>query len=233
MKIYSNDRRIKWMSIVATSLNFSGLAMLATSTFLSFTRPGSIAYLPSLSIGLIFAILGTHMVKRWVQEPPPHEAIPAGLKGFGKKARLYQYYKPANHLLISDFGVFILSTQPVNVSVSVDGETIKSRTPFFGRLIKSFSQDTLNLPIRQALGEAQRAQDWLDKNLPDHGISVHPVIVLTNPKAEFEVINAPPIPITYSDKRTPSLKAYIREQSYPTLTPEQIDQLEEVLNISE
>lgn len=232
MKIYSNERRIKLMSIVATSMNFSGLAMLATSTYLAFTRPGSIAYLPVLSFGLILSVLGTRMVKRWVQQPTPHEAVPAGLKGFGKMARLYQYFPPANHLLITEFGVFSLSTQPVNVSVSIDGETFQTRASFFGRLLKSFSQDTLNLPIQQALADAKRAQDWLDKNLPGHGVTVQPVIVFTNPHAELEIINEPSLPVTYSDKRKPSLKTYIREQTYPTLTSDQFSRLEDALNIS-
>jgi hypothetical protein len=232
MKIYSNERRIKLMSIVATSMNFSGLAMLATSTYLAFTQPTGVAYLPVLSLGIILSMIGTHLVKRWVQQPTPHEAVPDGLKGFGKKSRLYQYYSPANHLLITDFGVFSLSTQPVNVSVDIDGETFKTRTPFFGRLIKSFSQDTLNLPVRQALIDAKRAQNWLDKNLPDHRVAVHPVIVFTNPRAEFEIVNEPPVPVAYADKRKPSLKTYIREQTYPTLTSDQVSELEDALNIS-
>jgi hypothetical protein len=232
MKIYSNERRIKLMTVTATSINFSGLAMLAISTYLAFTQPSSVAYLPVMSLGILFSIFGTRMVKRWIQQPTPHDAIPAGLRGLGKKARLYQYYPPAHHLLITDFGVFSLSAQPVKVSVSIDGEIFKNRAAFFKRIIKSFSQDTLNLPVHQAFRDAKRAQDWLDKNLPDHGIAVQPVIVFTNPRAEFEIVNEPAVPVTYSDKRKPSLKTYIREQSFPTLTPGLLAQLDDMLNIS-
>ena len=86
--------------------------------------------------------------------------------------------------------------------------------------------------IRDAKATAkQEAQDWLDKHLLGHGVTIQPVVVFSSPEATLSVSQAT-LSVLYADKRKPSLKATIRSMPKgPTLSSEQIAALEQTISI--
>lgn len=232
MKTVANTKRIKRGRFIATTTSLAGLSMLIFATLAPVLAPQlNASPLPSLIMGVILALIGIQLSNQWLKTPTPHEALDSALKGFSKKAVLYHYWLPAKHVLICSHGVFSLTTRPQEITAIVKSEDWETKENLLRQLRRLLTRNTLGNPLRDALRDAQSTQAWIDQNLPGHQIAVKPIIVFTNPKTSIQVIEQPNIPVTYADKRKPSLKTHIRDYINPTLSQEEIAQIETVLKI--
>ena len=230
MKTITNERFVKTRHFISTSTSVAGLVMLIVSTVTAFSPKIEASPLPLLIAGVILSVIGLSITNRFFQPPIPHEALSKALRGLGKEAHLYHYWLPARHVLVCKHGIFTLTTysQPATVYFEKDKWHTTDSLP--KRLQRAISQNSLGDPIREARNEAKKTQEWLRRHLQRDDITVQPVIVFLNPKANVYA-DSPIIPATHADKRKPSLKAYIREQSNPTLAKDEIEQLETTLGI--
>jgi hypothetical protein len=176
------------------------------------------------------------MANLWLREPRPEEVLKQGLKGIGARSVLYNYYLPARHVLISAEGVFSLTLRPQAGVFTINGTRWRRHGNFLNKFLIFFRQDSIGNPHLDAQREAQQTQDILDSAVPNSGIQVQPLILLTDPGADFEVEDSP-IPVLYADtKRKPNVKGYFKdlkraEEEYVTLTPEQIEALEKAIEV--
>jgi len=233
MRQIVNERKVRIGRAIATGASTSGVVLLIVSLALPlFER--DIFSSPPLTIvipGLIISIFGIRMVNKWVRSPLAHQSLRNGLRGLGKQAACYHYYLPAPHVLVCQHGVFSLSPVPHHLSASVHKDKWRRKDNLWRKLTSLFRQDGLGDPTLAATVDAWRLQRWLDKRLPGHGVTVQPVIVFTHEKAYVEV-GETSVPVLYTDKRKPSLKQWIREQQQPTLSEEQIAQLEAAAKVA-
>jgi len=222
MRVLTHKRRAQWLSgrrlIGAVALTAIALVVVFASIItLLITFAPQASDSPFLLIAMAAAsiIVGLRVGSLLSRRVTPHAVLEAALKGLSAESRLYNYWLPANHALISPHGVFTL-------------------TPYNGEkpivLTSTTTKDVARL-LERARSDAQRTQAWLDSHLPESGVKVQPVLVLTDPRASFVVESDPGIPILYADKRKPSLKAYIRNQSQPSLSASAVAQLDRVLRI--
>jgi hypothetical protein len=232
MRILTNERRMRRGRFLATSLSVSGILMLLASwagtLVSSFTGVNipvqTVGYstLPLLLFGIVFSLIGIHFTRKWVRLPLPHMVLPAALKGIGKDAVLLNHWGPADHILFTRNGVFTLTTRNQPFDLLINGDHWTDRAPTRERLQRAFARDTLGSPIRDAKRHADKTSQWLTKLLGKE-IAVQPLIVFLNPKAYLEVSEQPEVPVVYADKRTPTLKSYLRGEQTPVLSLEEIE----------
>lgn len=223
MKVLTHKRRAQWLSgrrlIGAVALMAFLLVIifaLIITLLVVFVPQASNSPFLLIAMAAASIIVGLRVGNLLSRRAMPHTVLETALKGLSAESRLYNYWLPANHVLISPHGVFTLtpynSEKPIAFTSSISTKDV-------ARLLERTRSD------------AQRAQAWLDNHLPGSGVKVQPVLVLTNPRASFTVEGDLGIPILYADKRKPSLKTYIRGRSQPTLSPDAVAQLDRVLHI--
>ncbi len=222
MRVLTHKRRARWLSIrpliVAVTLMaflLIGIFALIIALVIAFVPAASESPFLLIAMAAASIIVGLRIGSLMSRRTLPHTILEAALKGFSAETRLYNYWLPANHVLISPHGIFTL-------------------TPYDGRrpLTLAGSAPTKEAArlLERARAEAQRTQAWLSDHLGERA-TVQPVIVLTNPRASLTAEDTLDIPVLYADKRKPSLKAYIRNQALPTLSARAIARLDEILHI--
>jgi hypothetical protein len=238
MRILTNERRIKRGRFLATSLSVSGILMLLSS-WAGVVLPSlagkvlfdqSIEYstIPLLLFGVIFSLIGIHFTRKWVRLPLAHVVLASALKGVGKDSVLLNYFGPADHILVTRNGAFLLTTRNQPYDLLIGGNRWVDRAPLRERLQRAFARDLIGTPMRDAKRDADKASRWLSKLLGKE-ITVQPLIVFLNPKTYLEVTEQPQIPVVYADKRTPTLKSFLKSELPSTLTN---DEIEKVLSLS-
>ena len=114
------------------------------------------------------------------------------LKGLDNSYRLYNYVLPAEHVLLSPAGLFVLRLQRQDGEISCRGK--KWQRPFSMRRVFSLlSEEGLGNPTKQVQREAAQLCGLVADHLPDADAPMYPVIVFVNPRVELDV-TAPVVP---------------------------------------
>ncbi len=184
----------------------------------------------SVIVGLIAFNVGSLHYQLWSRKPTPLEAITAALKGLHKKSVLFSYlpHLPADHVLLTPGGVFVLLAKHVDGKVSGGGERWKHVPERrFAALLNPFSQIRLGNPVM----EAKTAESSLRKMIvgalgPDQAslVPVESVVVFTNPLARVE-LQDPAVAALVPDQ----LHSHISQSARGKLSAGQLDRLAELL----
>lgn len=234
MKIYTNQkgsRRIKIRRAVAVLLNTAVTLIILFAILLALIARflPQIATSPILLIamGILSSVIGLQSGRLLTKAGTIHNDIEQGLKGFGDDTILLNYYGSSHHLLVSAHGVFLLTALEQPLDILADGASLRIRNRFLQRFAWSFMGNPVGQPFTDAQNAALRAQSWLQTNTQIQDVpTIHPLLILTHPGAHLD-INQTNIPVLYLDKRTPSLKQFIRRQTFDTLPSQVINQLTE------
>jgi hypothetical protein len=190
---------------------------------------GFIVPLVVLPLAYVITMVSVRMANLWVRVPRPETVIPDGLKGIGSKSVLYNYYhSPARHVLISPQGVFAMVIRFQDGQFRVEGDHWTTKRTAMGRVMSIFRLDSVGNPTQDALTAAAHVQKLLSPIVPD--VTVEPVIVFIDPRAQVTLEDSPVAVVYANPKRDPSLKDYVREvgkKPHLTLTPEQIGAFEQ------
>jgi hypothetical protein len=231
MRILTNERHYRQGRFWATTLSVAGLLMLITATITSFIPQIGSSSFPLLIFGIILSLVGIRLSHRWVRPPLAHETLAGALKGLSKDSVLLNYYPPAPHLLITPNGIFSLTTRNQPFQITVSGDYWADEASAFKKLRRQLGQDQLGNPIAQAKRDAERASAWIEKTLGAK-LTVTPLVVFLSSATHLEVEQQTAVPMTYADKRTPSLKAYLKQDAAAVLTSKQLDDLLTTLQTS-
>lgn len=213
MKVITNEEiianRKKWAGILAPVGLIFLIAGLGTN-FLSLQEDGfdeTMFYitLACLFIGFITSTMGTSMVHRWVKEPRADQILSKILKGLDNKNLLLNYTTNIPHVLITQNKVFALTIKSQKGKITVNKEKWK-REFNLSRVFSYFSEEGLGNPTFEAEHNVKTLLKLLQKHIPNLDVSIEPLIIFTDPKAELS-ITEPTIPILKGSE----LKAFIRE----------------------
>jgi hypothetical protein len=232
LKIYTNEkgsRRIKIRRAATVLLNTALILIILFAVLLAVIAryAPQVASSPVLLIamGILSSVIGLQSGKLLTKAGNIHIDIEQGLKGFGDDTTLLNYYGSSHHLLLSPNGVFLLTALEQPLDILADGSSLRIKNRFLQRFAWSFMGNPVGQPFADAKNGAQRAETWLQTNTQTDNIpTIHPLIVLTHPKAQIETGDTN-IPVLYLDKRTPSLKQFIRRQEFAPLPSSIINQL--------
>lgn len=235
MRIVLNEGLIERNRRLAQILFFVSIAFLIGSFFLSTQVAASDDlgfYFQCLTIPVLFGLvlLSVRMTNAWVRQPHPWEALQEGLKGIGGDTHLYNFVMPANHVLVNPNGIFAIVTRFQDSPQKVVDDTWQTTRS----LLTFMRQEQLGNPTEEARQKAHKTEVFLQELLKDPTIRVQPVVVFVSPAANLTIEGEQTVPVLYAnpDKKKYSLKNYLRDAkscNYPTLSKEQIEQLDDLL----
>ena len=238
MKIYTHKRRSRWFRInkairlLLTSTFFLILFSALIFTALAYTSPDIVnSPIVVVGMGIIAAIIGLRMGSQISNQPSPHESIETSLKGLSKKTVLFNYWLHASHVLVSQNGIFVITTRDQHTNIVFSENTFSTNDPFLIRVTRALSHNTTGKPVEDARSAADRITSWLNRIFPDIEATAHPILLFTHPKSTV-ASDDNTIPVFHSDpKRKPSMKSFIRLQKNTTLTTDQTSKIIDLMNI--
>lgn len=239
MRVVTNEAFIKRNRQWAQFSFLISIAILIGSLFFGNSlvgdNPDAALFMNCLLPPMLFFLIlfSVRMSNQWIREPVAWSSIEEGLRGHSSNAVLYHYVMPARHVLISPNGIFVLTPYFQDRPVVVKDDRWRMPGGPVAALMIFLRQEQIGNPTRDAKTEAVFVQRLLNKKFPDNDFEVQPVIVFINPGATVSIEGEPSVPITFvNSDLEPQLKDYLREvkeEDRPTLTKEQIDELEDDL----
>ena len=143
-----------------------------------------------LLLGILVSSIGTMHMNRWVRQPRADQALAQGLKGFDDRYRLYSYFLPAPHVLLSPVGLFVLTPMGQDGAIRYDGQ--KFRRGFSAvRLLRFMADEGMGRPFAEADAQVSAMQKLLDKHQVGEDVEIQSVVVFYNPRAQLDVTDTP------------------------------------------
>nr|MBC7245440.1 NERD domain-containing protein [Chloroflexota bacterium] len=205
MRVVINEPLVKKQATFARRAITIGLTLLFASVMLSLNpRSMLVAYIVML-LGMLVMSWGAMRGNKWLRDPRFDQALDKVLKGLNHGSRLYHYVLPADHVLLSPAGLFVLLVKPQEGHISCRGEKWRHRFNL-GRFLRTLFEERLGNPSRQVLLEVERLRRFLAKHLPDVQVPIQPLIVFSHPNAELDIVE-PTMPVLLLG----DLKAYLRD----------------------
>ncbi|MCS6845026.1 MAG: hypothetical protein NZ528_12010 [Caldilineales bacterium] len=173
-----------------------------------------------LILGFIAANLGGYNMRRFGRSPRPDERLAQQLKGFDDRYQLYAWVLPAPYVFVGPSGIYTIALREQAGKATNIGD--KWTQPFsLARLFLAFSNEGIGNPTADAKQDAQRVQQLLAEHMPDLQVTVQPIVMFTNPRAELELKN-PEVPVV-----TPQgFKALLRQRKREAqLTNQRLEEL--------
>ena len=235
MRVVTNDATIdRNRRIAQYSFFFSIFVLLGSFIFLNSLSPeGSSLACFILPLAFLITLFSVRMGNNWIREPLSWEAIQESTRGISSNAVLYHFILPAKHVFISPMGIFAFYTMFQDRHIVVKDDKWRMTGGLIGSILTFMRQDSVGNPTREAQFEAQVAEKTLQKIFPDKEIEVQPIIVFLHPGAKVDIEGEQTVPITFATGDSePSLKLFLKslkEEDYPTLTSEEIDELDDEL----
>ena len=207
---FINEPVVKRNARIAQITMLAGLAVLAGGMYVSFAMPEQF-YLSigALLLGFALSQIGIYFSNRWGKRPRPYELLNESLKGLDSKYALYHFYGPAQHLLVSPAGVWVLMPYAQRGRITYEKGRWRQRggNPY----LKLFAQEGLGRPDLEVGGEIEHVRKFLASEFPGEEIPVLAALVFTNKRAVVDVpeeAGAPAYTVTL-DK----LKDLVRKKS--------------------
>jgi hypothetical protein len=233
MRVVTNEKLISRNKQIAQVLFFVSLAVLAGSFFFSSNIDEDVALyfqclvLPTM---LLLVMLSVRMTNQWVRQPFPWIAIREGLKGVGPESVMYSFLLPAPYVIVSPQGIFAIVSRFQDRPQKVVDD--KWQTSF--SILAFMRQEQLGNPSHEARLKAKQTEAFLQELLGDDSIQVQPVVVFHHPNAEVVMEGKQTVPVLYAstEKKKDTLKQYLKDakkQGFPTLSKDQLEELDNVL----
>ncbi len=146
-----------------------------------------------LLLGILVSSVGTMNMNRWVREPRADQALAQGLKGFDDRYRLYSYFLPAPHVLLSPVGLFVLTAMGQDGAIHYDGQRFRRAFSAI-RLLRFMGDESLGKPLAEADSQVRALRKLLDEHQVGEDVEIQSTLVFYNPRAQLEVSD-PPLPV--------------------------------------
>jgi hypothetical protein len=210
MRVITNTDIIESRSKWAKRISPAAMLVLIGGFLLnlySFDRPEYTQYtFILLMIGLLLAMVSSHLVNRWVREPRADQVLSNTLKKFGKEFVLFNYTTTPPHILITPSRLYAIVVKRQTGQVTVDGERFKRKFTLT-RLLRIFAEESLGVPVAEAGNNIGKLQKLLAKNMDEQEIpEIKSFIVFVNKDVEL-IVNDPAMPTMLPNE----LKTYLRE----------------------
>ena len=215
MRIVVDDKLIAKRSQAAQRGLLVGGVLLVTALVASFSPRYVLPAYGVVVLGTIVTTWGSRSGTKWLGDLRGDKVLAKVLKGLDNSYRLYNYVLPAEHVLLSPGGLFVLRLQRQDGKISCRGK--KWQRPFsIGRVFSFLSEEGLGNPSKQVERDAAELCGLVADHLPDVDAPVYPVIVFVNPKVELDV-TAPVVPAV----QIRALKRHLRHRAGDTRMPKE------------
>lgn len=192
--VYVNESVVKRNGRIAAIALFGGLGVLVVGMVFSFS-PGEdqgtsfTVSMVALLLGFLLSQVGIFYLNRYGRKPRPFEILTGALKGMDNRYRMFNYYRPASHLLVGPSGVWILL--PQYQSGTIYYSKGRWRQKWGGPLamyMRIFAQEGLGRPESEAVMERENVEKFLSSLFPDaESIPVFTALVFTHPRVNLDI----------------------------------------------
>ena len=191
MRVINNDRAIRHRARLGQIANLAGLVVLGGGLAISLLRPQWSMYtLGLLVIGVIASQYGIVTSYRYARKPRPDEELANALKGLDDRYRLYNYFLPPYHVLLTPRGLYVFVTRGIGGKVIAEGRKWREQRKFsLGRILRLFSPESLGNPVREAEWDRDALQEWVRQHADGLEVEVEPVVVFLSAAADIEARN--------------------------------------------
>ena len=210
MLVHTDEKLVKSRKRIGKIASFVGMAVLfggllfscqAQPAFQDGETPSATAALVSwmsLILGFVLVSVGRNNSSRWGGQFPAHEVLANSLKGLDNRHRLYNYgpQLPADHLLLTPYGLIAFVSRPNFGEISNDGDRW-GRVGGLKKLLMYFAEGGLGNPTRDAVSMAEQLKKWLDEQMGEgvaNRIPIQTAVVFTHPRASLQ-LQDPVVPV--------------------------------------
>ncbi|MBZ0314834.1 MAG: hypothetical protein K8L91_00335 [Anaerolineae bacterium] len=240
MRVVTNEALIRRNRSLAQISLIVAIGGLAFSFLISNRIAGeeSAFTLNCLVFPILFGIIifSVRMANHWVREPLAWTSIQEGVRGVTNQGVLYHFVFPARHVLIIPQGVYVLFPLFHDRPIIVKDDKWRIPGGMLTALVSFMRQENIGNPIRDAQSEAAQLQKYLDKHLPDSGVTVNPVIVFTHSNARAVLEGEQSVPVVFVKAKDKTerltLQEFLKNQKeagHASLSSSQIEELNEEL----
>lgn len=207
MQVFTNARLIKSRARIGRITSVSGLVILLIGMVVSFTpRLVPVSFVALIS-GLFLSTIGITVANKWIKEPRADQVLAMGMKGLDDRHRLYNYLLPAEHVLLSPYGLFVLTVKRQEGEIRCQGERWHQAFNW-QRVLGGLGGERLGNPTKENRRDVEAMRQWLAGLLPEAEVPIKGAIVFANPGAKLTIVNSP-VPVVFVKK----LKSFLRGAS--------------------
>ncbi len=232
MNVFTNETILNRRISIAKVLRPLAFATLIGGLILLYLREDLILISWMMAgFGYLLSIVAAHMGGQYLELPSrimPFTAIPKAIKGTGDSTRLYQLYLPANHVLTTPSGVYVI--KPRDHAGTIVWNTDKNRFEHRGERMMNriFGIDRFGKPDKELTADINSVSTRLEKYFGEDAPMVKGIVLLTNPQTKTGSMAEAPYPVLKSK----GLKKFLREQQRGDhLSKEQLDEMNNLLGI--
>jgi hypothetical protein len=204
MQVFTNEKLIESRARMGRIASLSGLVILVIGMVVSFTPQWLLASYFAFICGLFVSTIGIYLANKWIREPRADQALVKGLKGLGDRYRLYNYLLPAEHVLLSPYGLFVLTVKRQEGDIRCQGERWHQGFSW-RRIVGGFGGERLGNPTQEHRRDVEAMRQWLSTLLPEAEVPIEGAIVFPDPGANLTIVD-PPVPVLVVKK----LKSFLR-----------------------
>lgn len=224
MRTTTNEEIIARGGRLGQLANFIGLVMVLGGLLVSFT-PWKVMTVVLIALGVMMYTIGSRGLEHAGREPRFIKRLEEALAGFDDRYHLYSHVLPADHILLTPSGLFVLIMKGVDGKIRCYKDKWVRKLTLRG-MLRFFTEEPLGNPTKDAHRQVEMVQKYLEEQNPELEVDVQALIVFVNPKALLEVTatSVPVLPLR-------RLKSYLRNASQqPSISPETVANLTQLFD---
>jgi len=215
MEVVINEKLVKRGEMIGKFASLAGLLILAGGLVASFKEEYLYLTMAALVLGFLVSQIGSYNVMRWARHPRADEVLAKALKGVGKQFKLYNYFPPADHVLVGPTGVFVFLVKPQDGEIYCTGRRWRQKMTL-ARALLFFGQEALGNPPADLEMVIQKVRQLIAEKRPDLGdVAVRGAVLFGNPRARL-ILDEPAVPALRPDQVKPFVRQSANKQGYLT-----------------
>jgi hypothetical protein len=214
MRTTSEEEMIARGGRVGQVGSFIAVIMAVGAVFASFTPWKSIAIV-LVAVAVVLYTVGNRQIGQAAREPRLIEQLANALKGFDDRYHLYNHILPADHILLTPSGMFVIVVRGMGGKIRLfKGKWLREIT--VGRILRFFTEESLGNPTKDAQREVKKLHEYIEERYPEAAVEIQGLVVFVSPEVRLEVTGAsiPVLPLR-------ALRAHIRKASPERELPRQ------------
>jgi hypothetical protein len=212
MRVTTNEDLVARGGRAGQLAAFIALIMVLASLVMSFTEYKVLAFI-LVVLGVVMYTVGNRSQEQAVREPRLIQQLAGALNEFDDRYHLYNHVLPADHVLLTPYGVFVLVARGMGGRIRCFRDKW-ARDLTWGRILRFFTEESLGNPSKEAQQEAEKLQKYLQEHTPHLEPEVQALVVFVDPTARLEIssASAPVLPLR-------RVKSHIRKAAGRTEMP--------------
>lgn len=204
MRTTTNEEMVARGGRVGQLATFIGLVMVFGGLVASFTQYRMMTIFV-VALGVVMYTLGNRGQEQALREPRLIQKLAGALNEFDDRYHLYNHVLPADHVLLTPHGMFVLVARGTGGRIRCfQDKWVRDFT--LGRILRFFTEESLGNPSKEAQQDVEKLQKYLQEHAPDLTPEVQALVVFADPTARLEVTSAsvPVLPLR-------RLKSHVRK----------------------